>query len=166
MRSDLPASDDHAMTVTADAGNIWSDLSSDELVRYDVSSNTLSYFATGITTSSYETRLGYDADTHSIYFGGFSAGALYRFDIATSTVTRLADHPESYLNDIFCADRSGHIYAAGGWGGQTMWQYDIATDTWTGIPDYPVDHGDNGSCSVHEDGWLYVEPGASRLQLL
>jgi hypothetical protein len=103
--------------------------------------------------------VGYDRGTHSIYFGGFAAGYLYRYDITTGTTTELATHPEGFLNDIFCSDRSGHIYAAGGSGGSTLWQYDIATDVWAEIPEYPTDHGNNGSCTVSEEGYLYMEPG-------
>ncbi len=76
------------------------------------------------------------------------------------TDTTLTPHPESMLNDIYCSDRNGHIYAAGMSGGTTLWQYTISTDTWNPIPDYPEDHGNNGSCSVSLDGWLYMEPGS------
>mgnify|MGYP001582428471 CR=1 FL=1 len=69
--------------------------------------------------------------------------------------------PESQLNDIFCSDRSGHIYAAGGSSGTSMYQYDIATDVWAAIPALPSDHGNNGSCTVSYEGWLYVGTGSN-----
>jgi hypothetical protein len=160
VRSDLHTGEDHAMTVTADGnGHLWGYNSMGELVEYDPLNDIVSYYPSGIATSSFETRLGYDSLTNSIYFGGFSVGNLYRFDIATATVTALTSHPEGFLNDIFCSDHSGHLYAAGDSGGVTLWQYDIATDTWNPIPDFPIDHGNNGSCGVLEDGWLYMEPG-------
>ena len=85
-------------------------------------------------------------------------------------MTSLAPNPEGQLNDIFCSDHAGHVYAAGGSGGGMFWQYDIASNAWHRIPDYPTDHGNNGSCSVREDGWLYAEPGSLdtvyRIQLL
>ena len=70
--------------------------------------------------------------------------------------------PEATMNDIYCGDRSRHIYAAGGTGGATMWQYDIATNTWSPLPDLPADHSNNGSCLVSDGGYLYVTPGANR----
>ena len=110
---------------------------------------------------TYETRMGYNAPNNSIYFGGFADDEVYRYDIETGvTDTTLTVHPEGFLNDIFCSDRNGHIYAAGSSSGTSLWQYDIATDTWTTITDYPTDHGNNGSCSVSLDGWLYMEPGS------
>jgi streptogramin lyase len=152
--------DDAAMTVADRDGILWGFIMTGrQLVRYDPVANTLRYFPSGVTTSTYETRLGYDTPTHSIYFGGFGASALYRFDIATSRVTTLMPHPEGQLNDIFCADHSGHLYAAGGSTGTTLWQYDIAGNSWRRIPDFPVDHGNNGTCAVLEDGYLHVEPG-------
>ncbi len=117
----LPTGDDHSMTVTDDAGNLWGYTStSEQLIRYDVAAGTAALFPTGVTTNTYETRLGYDGFTDSIYFGGYGAPNLYRLDIASGAVTELTPIPESMLNDIFCADRSGHIYAAGGSSGSTL----------------------------------------------
>lgn len=149
--------DEQAMTVVDRDGALWGFNSSQQLIRYVPSTDTVSYFPTGVTTDTYETRLGYDELTHSIYFSGFNHASFYQFDIATSAVTPRAANPEGGLNDIFCTDSCGHAYAAGGTSGTTMFRYDSATDSWTRIPDFPVDHGINGSCSVHEDGWLYVE---------
>jgi outer membrane protein assembly factor BamB len=109
----------------------------------------------------FETRLGYDRPTHSIFFGGFGDDEVYQYDIDTGTTDTSRElHPEGYLNDIFCADRNGHLYAAGGSSGSSLFQYDIADDSWEEIVSYPEDHGNNGSCAVHEDGWLYMEPGS------
>ncbi|MBW2263117.1 MAG: hypothetical protein JRG91_14185 [Deltaproteobacteria bacterium] len=159
VRTDLHTGDEQAMTVTDGDGNLWSYNSATELIEYDPIGDVVTYHMTSISTYDFETRLGYDGLTNSIYFGGFAAGNLYRWDIATSALTSLAAHPEAFLNDIFCADHWGHLYAAGGSSGSTFWQYDILTDAWARIPDYAVDHGNNGSCSVHQSGWLYVEPG-------
>lgn len=159
VRSDLHTGDEAAMTVTDSLDSLWSFNGSMELVEYDPVTDTVAYHASGITTYSYETRLGYDLMTDSIYFGGFAAGYLYRYDISTGAVTSLTSHPEGSLNDIFCSDHWGHLYAAGGSSGSTIYQYDIMSDTWSRIPDYPTSHGNNGSCSVHQSGWLYVEPG-------
>ncbi len=168
-RSDAAGVDSDSMTVTDRDGHLWG-YNSTLFVEYDPVSGTLSSHAAAIATDDYETRVAYDTATHSLYFGGFGAPNLYRYDIALGIVTALASIPETSLNDIFCSDHSGHIYAAGDSSGVTLWQYTIATNTWARIPDWPVDHGNNGSCAVTEDGWLYVEPGGVstmyRLQLL
>lgn len=172
VRSDLHPGDDQAMTVTADdSGNLWSHDSAGEIVRYNPVSDSVTYFPTGLG-SEYETRLGFDGSTNAIFFGGFATPQLFRLDIATGAVMSVSPIPELALNDIFCSDHNGHIYAAGDFGGTTLWQYRVDSDTWIRIPDLPVDHGNNGSCGVVADGYLYVEnsfsgsPGLYRLQLL
>gem|GEM_PF-1611591 len=151
--------DEHSMTVTDRDGVLWAYQGGSSLVSYDPSSGAMDVHSVTATPSVYETRLAYDEPTHSIFFGGFSDDEVYRYDITTGlTVTSIALHPEGFLNDIFCGDRNGHIYAAGGSGGTSIWQYDIATDVWSEITPYPTDHGNNGSCSVSMDGWLYMEP--------
>lgn len=152
--------DEQSMTVTDSEGRLWAYQGGGLLVRYDPSSDLLDTFSVEIPPYTFETRVGYDGPTNSIFFGGFADDEVYQYDIdADWTDTGLTRHPEGYLNDIFCSDRNGHLYAAGGSGGSSLWQYDIATDTWDLIPDYPTDHGNNGSCSVSMDGWLYMEPG-------
>ena len=149
------------MTVTDRDGVLWAFQGGSTLVSYDPSSDEMGVHGVTATPYVYETRLAYDEPTHSIFFGGFADDEVYRYDIATgATDTSLSVHPEGFLNDIFCGDRSGHIYAAGSSGGTSIWQYDIATDVWSEITPYPTDHGNNGSCSVSMDGWLYMEPGS------
>ena len=156
VRADVMGASTSAMTVADDDGNLWGYTRSPErLVRYEIATDTLTYFPTGVSAGT-QTRLGYDATTHSVYFSGAFNPGFYRFDIATEAITTLTPHPEGRVSDTFCADRSGHIYAAGDCGGPSYFQYDIATDTWSPIPDSPLG-GCNGSCSVHEDGWLYTE---------
>ena len=99
---------------------------------------------------------------HSLFIGEYSQPQLYRFDLTTYSVTQLTDIPENQLNDIFCGDRSGHIYAAGDSAGTTIFQYDIASDVWTQMPNLPANHGNNGSCTVSEEGYLYVGSGSLR----
>ena len=94
--------------------------------------------------------------TWSCANGGFAAPDLFKLDLVSGDVTQLTSIPEPMLNDIFCGDRSGHIYAAGDSNGTSLWRYDIATDTWSVMPSLPGDHGNNGACSVHADGWLFV----------
>ena len=153
--------DEQSMTVSDRDGNLWVYQGGTLMLRYDPLTGVADAFTIETTPYSYEMRMGYDPGTHSIVFGGFAESIIYRYDIATGvTDTTLTPHPESMLNDIYCSDRNGHIYAAGMSGGTTLWQYTISTDTWNPIPDYPEDHGNNGSCSVSLDGWLYMEPGS------
>lgn len=156
VRSDVMGSRTDAQNATDGSGRIWSYNSSNQLVRYDPVADTLSYFPTGVSATT-QTRVVYDPTTNSIFFGGAFSTPLYRWDIDTSTLdSSVAPLPEANLSDAMCSDHSGHIYAALGCGGSTFFQYDVAGNSWRRIPDYPVDHGCNASCSVHEDGWLYM----------
>ena len=103
------------MTVTDRDGVLWAYQGGSSLVSYDPSSGEMDVHSVTAPPYVYETRLAYDGPTHSIFFGGFADDEVYRYDIATgATDTSITLHPEGYLNDIFCGDRNGHIYAAGG----------------------------------------------------
>jgi streptogramin lyase len=159
-RTDLVSCEDElAMTITDEDGNLWSYQGCGMLVRYNPDLDFVEYFDTFITTYDFETRLGFDRATNSIFFGGFGDNIMHQYEIDTGVTTRKADHPEDMLNDIFCSDRSGHIYAAGGSGGSSLYQYSVALDTWYPMVDFGIDHGNNGSCMVSDAGWLYMEPG-------
>ena len=164
----ISGGDDLNMTESDEFGVVYGHTSSGQMVEYDTNTGTLTYTTTGYG-SQYETRLGYDPGTRAIFFGAYNANNLYKFDLTTKKVTVMASHPESQLNDIFCSDRSGHIYAAGDYYGTTMYQYTVATGAWKAIASLPTDHGNNGSCTVSGDGWLYVGTGGNltfyRLQL-
>ncbi|GDX79030.1 hypothetical protein LBMAG42_08410 [Deltaproteobacteria bacterium] len=156
----ISGGDDYNMTESDEYGVIYGHTNNGRIVEYDTTTGTLSYVTTG-KGGQYETRMAYDATTRAIFFGAYSARNLYKMDIATGTVTTMTPIPESQLNDIFCSDRSGHIYAAGGSSGTTMYQYDIATNAWAAIAALPSDHGNNGSCTVSYEGWLYVGTGSN-----
>ncbi|MBK9366428.1 MAG: hypothetical protein IPN01_08900 [Deltaproteobacteria bacterium] len=164
----ISGGDDLNMTESDENGVVYGHTSSGQLVEYDTVTGALTYTTTGYG-SQYETRLGYDPGTRAIFFGAYDQPNLYKFDLTTKTVSVMASHPEAELNDVFCSDRSGHIYAAGGFDGTTMYQYTVATNTWKPIADLPSNHGFNGSCTVSGDGWLYVGTGSNgtfyRLQL-
>ncbi|MCK6525288.1 hypothetical protein L6R49_28115, partial [Myxococcota bacterium] len=164
----ISGGDDYNMTESDEYGVVYGHTTSGQIVEYDTVTGKLTYTTTGYG-AEYETRLGYDPDTRAIFFGAYDANKLYKFDLTTKTVSVMTSHPESQLNDIFCSDRSGHIYAAGNTSGTTMYQYTVATDTWKAIASLPTDHGNNGSCTVSGDGWLYVGTGSNakfyRLQL-
>ena len=152
--------DDLNMTESDEYGVVYGHTDYGDMVSYDTGTGSLDYFTTGLG-SQYETRMGYDPDERAIFFGAYNASSLYRWGIDDGTVTTMTSIPESQLNDIFCSDRSGHIYAAGNSSGTSMYQYDVATDSWSSIPSLPSDHGNNGSCTVSEDGWLYVGSGSN-----
>jgi hypothetical protein len=154
-------SDDYNMTESDENGIIYGHNALGEIIVYDIAKGSVDYLSTGLG-SQYETRIAYDPGTRALYFGAYNDAKLYRYELDTDTVTQMASIPESQLNDIFCSDRSGHIYAAGSTSGTTLYQYDIATDTWSSIPDLPSDHGNNGTCTVSEDGWLYVGAGSNQ----
>ncbi|MDP2307684.1 MAG: putative metal-binding motif-containing protein [Pseudomonadota bacterium] len=154
------ATDDYAMTESDEYGIIYGHDSRGNMVTYDTTTGAVAYHSTGLG-SEYETRMGYDPEERAIFFGAYNARALYRWDIGTGAVTTMTPHPEAQLNDIFCSDRSGHIYAAGNTSGSTMYQYDIASNTWAAITSLPTDHGNNGSCTVSADGYLYVGTGSN-----
>jgi hypothetical protein len=148
-------SDDANQTVATCDGKIYGHTGSGTIVEYDVDTATVTQYVTG-KGGQYETRMAYDPTEDAVYFGRFSAGNWYKFDVTTHTVSTMTSHPERYLNDIVCGDWSGHIYAAGGSSGTSLYQYTTATDTWAAITPFPIDHGNNGSCTVGTDGYLYM----------
>ncbi len=148
-------SDDYNQTVADCDGHIWGHTGAGNIVEYDVATDTVSYYNHG-HGSLYETRLAYDPTEDAVYFGGFSTGPLYRMDASTHAFTTMTPHPEGFHNDIFCGDWSGHLYTAGGSSGTSLWQYDMGSDAWATITSFPVDHGNNGSCTVGTDGYLYM----------
>jgi hypothetical protein len=156
--------EDAAMTESDEYGMIYGHDGVGNIVVYDTATGSYTNHSHGYG-SQYETRLAYDPGTRAVYFGAFHYGNIYKFDIATGAISAHTTHPESYLNDIYCSDRSGHIYSAGSSSGTTMWQYDIAADAWNSIPDFPVDHGNNWSCVVSDTGWLYVGNGTAFYRL-
>jgi hypothetical protein len=155
----ISGDDDLNMTESDQFGVVYGHTASGQLVEYDTITGALTTTTTGYG-SQYETRLGYDPISRAIYFGAYDQPNLYKFDLSTKAVTEMASHPEGELNDVFCSDRSGHIFAAGGFDGSTMYQYTVATDTWEPIAELPTYHGFNGSCTVSGDGWLYVGTGS------
>jgi hypothetical protein len=156
---------DYSLAAKDDSGVIWSvtDEAPPRILKYDIASNTVSYVASGLGNGYSEFRVAWDPATNKLFIGPYySTGEFHAFDIATSTLTNLTAQPESYMNDIFCSDHSGHIYAGGNPSSpNTMWQYTIATDKWAQIPNLPFAKGNNGACVVSTDGWLYVSNGST-----
>jgi hypothetical protein len=151
--------DDLNQTTSDYQGRIYGHAATGEIIQYDIENNTVQQYPTGMG-SLYETRISYDPISEALFFGAYNEDDLYRFDLNTQAVTIQTPIPEASLSTIFCGDRSGHLYAGGGYFGKTMYQYTIATDTWTLLPNLTFDHGNNGSCSVSEEGYLYVGMGS------
>ena len=157
------ASTDYSMTVY-DGTSLWAMTTDRRLVRYVIATDTLTYVTVTIAGSSYEPRLVWDPVAAQLYIAPtYSAGELIAYNPATGVFTSLPSHPRGHMNDIFCGDRSGHIYAAGASSGTEMWQYDIATRVWARITDFPGDHGNNGACTVSDSGFLWVTSGSGAL---
>ena len=151
--------DDLNQTTSDYQGHLYGHAANGDIVEYDIATDTVQQYPTGMG-SLYETRLSYDPTVDAVFFGAYNSANLYKFDLNTHTVSTMTSIPEAPLSTIFCGDRSGHIYAAGGYFGKTMYQYTIATDSWSQLPDLLDDHGNNGSCTVSEDGFLYVGTGS------
>jgi outer membrane protein assembly factor BamB len=158
-----------AQSAHDDAGHLFTLQTDGNIAQFDIATGTvttLAFTAGGMS----EPRMTYDSCAKKLYLAPqFTSGTLYSYDPVTKTTATLKSHPDGFMNDVFCSDRSGHVYAAGASGGTDFWQYTTATDTWTSLPAMPADHGDNGACGVTEDGWLYTVPMSGgivyRLQL-
>ena len=124
----------------------------------------MTYVPSTIAGGTSEPRLAFDPGTGLLYIAPiFYTGEFISYNPVSGVFTALPAHPRAYMNDIYCSDRSGHIYAAGLSGGTEMWQYTIATAVWVRIPDFPGDHGNNGACTVSDDGFLWVTNGSGAL---
>jgi hypothetical protein len=158
-----------AQSAHDDTGHLYTLQTDGNIAQFDIASGTvttLTFAAGGMS----EPRMTWDSCAKKLFIApNFTTGTLYSYDPATKTTATLKSHPDGFMNDVFCGDRSGHVYAAGASGGTDMWQYTTATDTWTSLPTMPADHGDNGACAVTEDGYLYTVPVSGgtlvRLQL-
>jgi len=154
----------YSMNTHDDSGKVYAMTSdgTNRIVIFDTATNSVTYQPG--PTGSYEPRLGWDPVTKKIYIApAYYSPNLYSYDPATTTVTARLSIPDTGMNDAYCSDRSGHIYAAGGSGGcsgsMSFWQYTTSTNTWKKIPDMPFDHGCDGACTVTDDGWLYATDG-------
>jgi hypothetical protein len=161
--------DQNTTTHNTDGTQLYTITTVPEIATYDIATNSMSYTAYA-PASAGESHSAWDVCSSKLYISAdFSTPNLDSYDPATGAVTALAPIPESKMNDIFCGDRSGHLYAAGNSSGTTFWKYDIATNPWSQLPDLPFDQGNNGACGVSNDGWLYVTSGnnnsVARIQL-
>jgi hypothetical protein len=164
----------YSQTTHDDSGNLYAvgDTSPYPIIQYNIAAGTWKTFTSGFTISN-EPHLTWDPVTKKIYvYTSYSNLYFYSFDPATGTVTSLtsiSDPGTTGMNDVYCGDRSGHVYTAGGTNGcsggttpNSMWQYDTVAGTWKRLPDLPFDHGCNGACTVTDDGFLYVSNGYTK----
>jgi hypothetical protein len=159
-----------ATTQNSDSSQLFTVTTIPEIATYDIATNSMSYVAYG--GAVYEPHVAWDVCSSKLYISpAYDTANLDSYDPATGAIASLASQPEGSMNDAFCGDRSGHLYAAGGTGGEsTFWKYDIATNSWTRLPDLPFDEGNDGACTVTNDGWLYMTTGdggqnVARIQL-
>lgn len=147
-------------------GNVGSATS---VVVYDVAANTVTQKAATFS-SPQEPRIAWDSTSRLLYVAPyFAGGTFYSYDPSTSTTTALPSIPDGSVSTAFCADRSGHIYAAGNWQYNQMWQYTIATTTWAQVAKPPFYNQMTAACTVSDSGWLYFSDGQgslAKLQLL
>ena len=139
------------------------------IVVYNITTNALSSKTASFGTTS-EPRIAWDSASHLLYVAPYYFGtSFYSFDPTTSTQVTLTSIPDTIMSDVFCSDRSGHIYAGGTYTAAQMWQYTVSTKTWaklSAVP--PFSNGNVGACTVTADGWLYYSNGSNvaKLQLL
>jgi len=102
----------------------------------------------------YETRVAYDPWSNSILFSGFENDRFLIYGIDSGKFTESSVSPGGEIHDNTCGDNSGGVYA-----GSTdflhMYRYDVATDTWEVLPDLPMQHDNDSTCVVSQDGFLY-----------
>jgi hypothetical protein len=160
------------MNAHDDSGNVYAVDGSANVIRYNITSGAVTTLPTGIGGSTSEPRIAWDSVTRRLFIApSFAGGNFYSFDpLAGTPAVIVANNPEGEVNDIFCSDRSGHIYSAGSCGASSaFYQYDTVANTWKKTPDFPVNHGCNGTCVVSDSGWVYVTPNdntmTARLQL-
>jgi uncharacterized repeat protein (TIGR03803 family) len=100
----------------------------------------------------------------SEYYGAFSSGAIYTYDIVSDTRTILVDfdpamHGGQPSNGMFLAS-NGKYYGGTQNGGAnnygTFWEYDPITDVFSKLHDYNFTNGRNPKgCLVEVGGFLY-----------
>jgi len=165
------ASTEYSMTTHDESGHVFGVTTDSRVVRYTIATNVVDYIAITGAPSVYEPRISYDAGTRLLYIAPrYDDGVFVSVDPVTGVTSTLPSHPRRHMNDVYCGDRSGSVYAAGASSGTEMWQYNIATRIWARIADLPFDHGNNGGCTITDSGFLYMTSGSgnqtARIQLL
>ena len=162
-----------AMTVHDASGKIYTFTNATpggEVAIYDtVAGGSVTYVAVAILNASVtylEPRLAFDDSKNLLFIApNFQLPNLYSFNPATNAVVGLANNPGGQMNDAFCADRQGHLYAGGTTNAAdpNFYTYDIASNAWKNMPALPFGHGNDGACTVMagDGGYLYMVQGDS-----
>jgi hypothetical protein len=164
------ASMNQAQSTHDDAGHVFAVTSDDRIATYDIASNMVSYQPFGRSAPVTVPRIAWDAPSARLYvMPSIVTPDLYSFVPATGAITTLAPMPGTTSAPELCGDRTGSLYGTTNTPGDThMWRYDIPTNTWLSMPDLPFPHGQNGSCTVSDDGYLYLgadPPALARIRV-
>jgi hypothetical protein len=157
-----------AQTAVDDSGNLWGYSTNSALIEYNIAAGTSTIHAL-TTTIPGEPRIAWDSCSALFYVGTYSQTPFYSFNAATGVQTTLTSLPAGLtLQDGFCGDRSGHIFAVTN--SSLMYQYTISTGAWAALPSGGVVGSNNSACGVGANGFLYVtDPSEStamyRIQL-
>lgn len=158
-----------AQTTVDDQGNLWTWQNESNLLEYNIATGTTTTHPVTAGLGSSEPRIVYDSCSGLFYLAAYDTVGFYSYNPSTGTVTTLSSLPGGLtIQDGFCGDRSGHIFAVTD--GSNMYQYTISTGTWTEFPVGGLIGSDSSACGVGSDGYLYAsDPAASstvyRIQL-
>ncbi|HUB06135.1 MAG TPA: hypothetical protein VMB50_04000 [Myxococcales bacterium] len=159
--SGVPDTGDNANTHD-DQQNVYTVDLAGHVLRYGVAAGALTDLSPSTPLGAVaQPRLAYDSCSGLLYVAP-SAGApsLFSIDPASGATVPLAPIPDTQVSQIFCGDRSGHLYAGGNLSGAWFWQYTIATNSWARIPSPPASGDDLGACTVSGDNNLYFAAGS------
>jgi len=158
-----------SQTTVDDKGNLWSWQDSTHLLQYNIGTGTTTSHLLNTAIGISEPRITFDSCTGLLYLADYNHTGFFSWDPSTGTLTTLSSLPSSLrIQDGFCGDRSGHIFAATD--GSNVYQYTIATGTWTALPAGGLIGNSNSACGIGSDGFLYasdpdVTPTVYRIQL-
>jgi len=143
------------------AGNVYTIENTGRVVKLNTTTNAWTLITPSVSIGGLnEPHVAYDSCSGLLYLVPQYLGqALYSMDPNTGATVALPLIPSGQISDGFCADNSGHLYAAGTASGQQFLQYNIASHTWVPLPTPPQTVGNCGACSVGDDGFLYFAGG-------
>lgn len=144
-----------AQTTVDDKGNLWTWQDASNLLEYNIASGTTTTHPLFASHGSSEPRIVYDSCSGLLYLADYESAGFYSYNPSTGTLTTLSSLPGSLpFQDGFCADRSGHIFAATD--GSSMYQYTISTGAWVELPAGGLIGNSNSTCGIGSDGYLYA----------
>jgi outer membrane protein assembly factor BamB len=143
------------------SGNVYTFAANGDILEYSTTGNAvISLPLARLFPELNEPRMVYDSCSGLLYvvprFDGKGLDSVNPYTLAVIPLTPI---PDAQINDIFCSDNAGHLYAGGAANGTQFWQYTIATNAWQQIAAPPFSVGNNGACTVGSDDNLYFTPG-------